>query len=59
MIFLFTRTTWDLIHTWAAIVLIAAAVVHFAIHWRWIVNVTRRILGRPASRSVATGAAAR
>ena len=57
--FLFTRTTWDLIHTWAAVVLIVAAVAHFAIHWRWIVNVTRRILGRPASRSVTASAAAR
>jgi hypothetical protein len=40
--FLFARTTWDLIHTWAAIVMIIAAVLHFAIHWRWIINVTRR-----------------
>lgn len=40
--FLFSRTTWDLIHTWAAVVLILAAVLHFFIHWRWVVNVTRR-----------------
>ncbi|OGO14806.1 MAG: hypothetical protein A2Z14_06155 [Chloroflexi bacterium RBG_16_48_8] len=40
--FLFSRTTWDLIHTWAGVVLIVAAVVHFAIHWRWIKNVTTR-----------------
>ncbi len=39
---LFSRTTWDLIHTWSGIALIAAAVVHFAIHWRWVKNVTRR-----------------
>jgi hypothetical protein len=39
---LFSRTTWDLIHTWSGVVLIVAAVVHFAIHWRWVKNVTQR-----------------
>lgn len=42
-LFLFSRLTWDLIHTWAGVVLIAAAVIHFAIHWRWVVNVTGSI----------------
>jgi hypothetical protein len=50
--FLFSRTTWDLIHTWSGIVLIAAAVVHLAIHWRWVKNVTVRfflsLLPQPA-----------
>ncbi len=40
--FLFSWTTWDLIHTWSGVVLSAAAVVHFAIHWRWVKNVTAR-----------------
>jgi hypothetical protein len=40
--FLFSRTTWDLIHTWSGVVLGAAAAVHFAIHWRWVNNVTAR-----------------
>jgi hypothetical protein len=40
--FLFDRTTWDLIHTWAGVVLIATAALHFVIHWRWIKNVTVR-----------------
>ena len=39
---LFSRTTWDLIHTWGAVVMVIAAMLHFVIHWRWIVNVTRR-----------------
>jgi hypothetical protein len=39
---LFGRTTWDLIHTWSGVVLIVAAAVHFAIHWRWVRNVTQR-----------------
>ena len=41
---LFTRSTWDLIHTWAGVTLIAAAVVHFAIHWKWVTKVTRSVV---------------
>lgn len=41
-LFLFNRTTWDLIHTWAGIVMIIAAIFHFAIHWKWITKVTMR-----------------
>jgi len=40
--FLFSRTTWDLIHTWAGVAFIGAAVVHFWIHWRWIKTMTKR-----------------
>jgi preprotein translocase subunit SecY len=40
--FLFSRTTWDLIHTWSGVVMIVAAVIHFAIHWHWVKNVTKR-----------------
>jgi hypothetical protein len=40
--FLFSRTTWDLIHTWSGTILAVAAVLHFAIHWRWIKNVSVR-----------------
>lgn len=41
---LFPRATWDALHTGASVALIIAAIVHFAIHWRWVVNVTRRVL---------------
>jgi hypothetical protein len=40
--FLFSRTTWDLIHTWAGVVLIGAAAVHLGIHWQWVKSVTQR-----------------
>ena len=42
-LFLFTRQTWDLLHTWSAVVLILAAVAHFIIHWNWIVKVSRGV----------------
>jgi hypothetical protein len=38
---LFSRTTWDLVHTWAGVVMVIAAVVHLAIHWKWVVKVTK------------------
>ena len=40
--FLFSRTVWDVIHTWAAVTLTIAAVPHFYIHWGWITKVTNR-----------------
>ena len=43
--FIFTRTTWDLIHTWAGVAMIIAGVVHFAIHWKWVTKVTNKLLG--------------
>jgi hypothetical protein len=36
----FSRSTWDLIHTWSGTLLIVSAIVHLAIHWRWVKNVT-------------------
>jgi hypothetical protein len=44
--FLFARSTWDSIHTWAGVMLIIAAVLHFVIHWNWVVKVTRRMIGQ-------------
>jgi hypothetical protein len=43
--FLFTKTTWDMIHTWAGVALIATAIIHFAIHWIWVTKVTGKIIG--------------
>jgi hypothetical protein len=40
---IFTRTAWDMLHTWSGTVLILAALVHFAIHWRWVTKVTSKI----------------
>ncbi len=41
---LFSRTTWDLLHTWAGVVLIIAALVHIAIHWKWITKVSGKMV---------------
>lgn len=34
--FLFNSYTWDVIHTWSGVMMIAAAILHFEIHWKWI-----------------------
>ena len=50
---LFSLVTWDLIHTWSGVVMIAVAVLHLDIHWKWVIKVSKKIfLGiaqRPAS----------
>lgn len=51
---LFTRTTWDLIHTWAGVIFISAAIIHFAIHWKWITKVTRNMLRQAVPASTAS-----
>jgi len=45
--FLFSDTTWDLIHTWSGVVMTLAALVHFAIHWNWIIKVTPKVVSAP------------
>jgi hypothetical protein len=41
---LFSRFTWDLIHTWAGVTLINLAILHLAIHWKWVTKVSRKML---------------
>lgn len=43
--FLFPRSTWDLIHTWSGVAFISAAIIHFVIHWRWVSKVTIKMAG--------------
>lgn len=44
-----SRETWRDLHNWVSLVLIAGVMTHFALHWNWIVCVTKRLL-RPVSR---------
>jgi len=41
--FLFSRSAWDMVHTWSSVVFILAAILHFAIHWGWITRVTKKV----------------
>jgi hypothetical protein len=52
--FLFTRSIWDIIHTWSGVTMMAVALLHFNIHWRWITKVTQKIfnISQPEPNSV-------
>ena len=41
--FLFSRTVWEVIHTWSSVLFISGFLMHFAIHWGWVTKVTRKI----------------
>ncbi|MBN1314999.1 MAG: DUF4405 domain-containing protein [Anaerolineales bacterium] len=41
---LFSRTTWDMMHAWGSILMIAAIIIHLAIHWRWVKMMARRMM---------------
>lgn len=43
LVVIFSRQTWDLLHTWSGVVMIMAALVHIVIHWDWIIGTVRRI----------------
>jgi NAD-dependent dihydropyrimidine dehydrogenase PreA subunit len=39
--------TWSWLHKWSGLAMIGGVVLHTLLHTRWIVNMTRRVLGRP------------
>jgi len=39
---LFDRHTWDDLHTWGGVAMIAAAIIHLAFHWSWVTGMVRR-----------------
>ena len=38
--------TWIAIHKWSGFALVVEALIHVALHWKWLVAMTRRVLGR-------------
>jgi hypothetical protein len=40
---LFARSTWDDLHTWGGVLMIAAAVAHFLYHWPWVLMMIKRM----------------
>ncbi|MGD1993752.1 MAG: DUF4405 domain-containing protein [Anaerolineae bacterium] len=43
-----SRSTWSDLHLWTSVVMITGVLVHLALHWRWIVCVTKQLLPAPA-----------
>ena len=50
----FNYRAWDVIHTWSGIVMIIASLVHFLIHWGWIVKVSVRVLKKEKLQRIAS-----
>jgi hypothetical protein len=53
IIFIFGRETWEVLHDWTGIAMIAAALIHIVFHWKWIVGTLKRIfrmISRKAER---------
>ena len=44
VLWILSKTFWDLLHTWSGVVMAIAGILHFALHWKWIVNITRKLL---------------
>ena len=43
--------TWSDLHTLASLVMIAGIVVHIALHWKWVVGMTKKMMPRRAGRA--------
>lgn len=37
-----TRHTWLSIHDWVSIALVVIVAIHLALHWKWVVRMTRQ-----------------
>jgi len=48
--FLFDRDVWVDIHTWTGILMVAVAIFHIALHWRWVAEMTKRSAAIVAGR---------
>ena len=48
---------WNSVHTWSSLAMIVGVGVHLALHWRWMVSMTRRML-TPTGRKRAPKTAA-
>jgi hypothetical protein len=44
--FLWSRDTWLDLHDWVGVALVVVVLVHLALHWRWVVYMTGRLLRR-------------
>jgi len=43
-----SHSTWDDLHLWTSLVMGAGVFAHLALHWSWIVAVTKRLFAAPA-----------
>ena len=46
-----SRATWSDLHALGGLVMITGVVLHLALHWKWILCVTRRMVNVPARQA--------
>jgi hypothetical protein len=49
--------SWSTLHTWSSLLAVAGVGVHLALHWKWMIAMTRRMLPAMRQRPVAAPAA--
>jgi len=49
-VILFNKITWDRIHTWSGVLMTITAILHIALHWNWIINITRKMFSKSQDR---------
>lgn len=54
---LFSKTAWDMIHTWSGVIFTMTAVLHIVLHWKWITNITKKMFGSGRKQTSAGQAA--
>ena len=48
-----SRGTWSDLHLWSSVLMIAGVIVHLALHWQWVVCVTKALLQPPERQAQA------
>jgi len=48
-----SRSTWKTLHDWGGIAMVVGVLAHLALHWKWMVCMTRNLFRRRASRGAA------
>ena len=52
-----SHRVWDSLHTWSSLTMIAGVLLHLLLHWKWIANMTGRLmLSKPSPRKRAVPA---
>ncbi len=47
-----SRYAWDMLHTWSGVVMTIAAILHFALHWKWVVNITGKLINKNKKETI-------
>lgn len=42
-----SRTLWKDLHDWGGILMTAGVLGHLALHWRWLIRMTRNVFKKP------------